>query len=304
MTQQAGRARSAILAGVVATVAMLTAPLTAEATTPSPLAPATGCLTLAPGDQVLTLDIDGLRREILVHVPPGTAKAAAPWPLVIAFHGFTGNAWRLARTSQLGPMADEDGFVVAYPQGVGPLPAWHFPGGRARDGVDDLRLVGELLRIAADEGCIGTGRVVLMGHSLGGAMAQAATCAMAEQVAGLVLVAAVQEGDLCAPSRPVHVVALHALDDIVLPYAGGDEATGPWSLRQRPVEAVMADWAVRNGCATGALVSEGGDGDARLAWQGCAAPVTLYRLAEGGHGYPALASTVVRAMLRELAAGS
>jgi polyhydroxybutyrate depolymerase len=144
--------------------------------------------------------------------------------------------------------------------------------------------------------------VVLMGHSLGGAMAQAAACAMAEQVAGLVLVAAVQEGGACVPARPVSVVALHALDDAVVPYGGGD-TTGrrPWASGQLPVETAMGDWAARNACAGGPNVTPTEDGGALLEWQGCVAPVVLHRLVAGGHRYPAQASEAVRRTVRQLA---
>jgi polyhydroxybutyrate depolymerase len=248
--------------------------------------------------------VDDRPREILVHVPPAGPTTAAGYPLVIAFHGFTGTTGRVARTWMLGPMADADGFVVAYPQGVGLLPAWHFPGGPARtsDGVNDLHLVDALLRHAAAEWCIDGARVVLVGHSLGGAMAQAAACAMAERVAGLVLAAAVQEGAACEPGRPVHVVALHALDDAVVPYGGMDAtARRPWSSGQLPVEAAMADWAARNACAGGPTITPAQDGGALLAWQGCDAPVVLFRLADGGHRYPAQASDAVRAMVQRAA---
>jgi polyhydroxybutyrate depolymerase len=142
-----------MLAGLVAAVVLTTVTVSAGGASHASQAP-NGCRTLVAGDQRLVLDVDGRTREILVHVPPGAPTTAAGWPLVIGFHGFTGNADRLARTSMLGSIADEDGFVVAYPQGVGLLPAWHFPGGpaRASDGVDDLHLMAAVLRHAATRG--------------------------------------------------------------------------------------------------------------------------------------------------------
>lgn len=292
--------RIAVSALVVLALSRPVAAPPVSAAQPSPATSAVACSTLVPGDVDATIDVDGTSREVLIHVPPAAAGPGDGLPLVIAFHGFGAYAPQLATTSQLDPLADADGFVVAYPQAVGATPTWFYPGGpnEVPVGVDDLRLVEVLLDRAASEGCIDTQRVVLMGHSMGGAMAQAGACAFADRVAGLVLVSAVQSGVACEPSRPVPVVATHAVDDPVLPYAGGQIPIAPsWFPAQQPAEEAIAAWATRDGCSGDPEVTPDADGGAVLEWQGCAAPVVLHRLAQGGHAYPALASELVRGLV-------
>lgn len=265
--------------------------------------PASACASLVPGEYTIQVDVDGTAREVLVHVP-ALAPGSAPVPLVIGYHGYTATAPQLAQTAALGASADQDGFLVFYPQGIADgfgQPDWVFPGapGPAPAGVDDMRLTEVLLDLAAAEGCVDPDRVILMGHSKGGGMAQAAACALADRVAGVVLVAAIQFGAPCEPSRPVPVVALHALDDPVLPYSGGRiPGTPSWFPELLPVEEAVAAWAARNGCDAGPVTTPGAGG-AVLASEGCDAPVELRRLDAGGHAYPALASELVRRLALE-----
>jgi polyhydroxybutyrate depolymerase len=260
------------------------------------------CRTLVAGDHTLRLDVDGTQREVLVHVPPRASSGEARLPLLLAFHGYTATADELARSAALSGPADEDGFVVAFPQGLasgGPTD-WHFPGrpGDPPGSTGDLRFVEVLLDLAAAEGCIDTARVFVMGHSMGGGMADATACAFAERIAGAVLVSAVQFGGPCDPTRPVPIVALHALDDEVLPYAGGRIAGTPgWFPDQQPVEDAIARWAIRDRCVGGPVTTDRPYGAAVLIWPGCQAPVVLHREATGGHAYPALASQLLQEMI-------
>jgi polyhydroxybutyrate depolymerase len=274
-------------------------------TIPSPLpSPAPACANLFPGEYTITIDVAGLSREVLVHVPPAVATPGARLPLVIGFHGYTSYAWQLSETARLSAAADEDGFVLAYPQGlrVGSWPTdWFIPGGPDRPpaSVDDIAMVEALLDLAGAEGCIDVGRIVVMGHSKGGGMAEAAACHLADRLAGAVLISPVQFGIPCEPARPIPIAAVHAVDDEVLPYEGGQVAGAPsWYARQLPIEQGMAEWAVRDGCTGGPAMTEQQDGGAILVWEACAAPVVLHRLASGGHDYSLLGSELVREMVR------
>jgi len=145
--------------------------------------------------------------------------------------------------------------------------------------------------------CVDPERVILAGHSMGGAMASDAACRLADQVAGVVPVAALWFELPCEPNRPVPLMALHALDDPVLPYAGGKiGGVGSGVPERLPVEVAVAAWAERDGCAATPAVSTADDGGAMLTWSDCAAPVELHRLSSGGHDWPALASELIAEM--------
>src|SRR5271163_4962092 len=92
----------------------------AAATTTSTVASApTTSPRLAPmsGAYVFTLRFDGRTRDYRLHVPPAAA-GGKPLPLVLNLHGATQNAWLEEITSDMDPSSDQDGYLVAYPDGT------------------------------------------------------------------------------------------------------------------------------------------------------------------------------------------
>ena len=61
-----------------------------------------------------SIQVGGVSREFVLHVPP----QASPRPLLLFLHGGTSRADRMGRFTGFNALADEKGFVVAYPQGV------------------------------------------------------------------------------------------------------------------------------------------------------------------------------------------
>jgi polyhydroxybutyrate depolymerase len=236
--------------------------------------------------------VDGAQREVRLHVP--TRADAERRPLAIGFHGYTATAAQLEGTSELTMQAEREGFLVAYVQGAGDPPDWSFPG-HAGSGVDDVGLVVSLIDRLTTEACADPARVILFGHSMGGGMASAAACALADRVAGAVLVSAFWADLPCVPARPVPVVAMHALDDPVLPYDGG--MVGGGGPRVLAVEDALAAWAEHDGCDAEPSTRVLDGGVVELAWAGCAAAVRLLRASVGGHDWALGASAQVVAML-------
>jgi polyhydroxybutyrate depolymerase len=254
-----------------------------------------GCVPVLPaGSQNVTLTIDGRPREVIVHVPD--ADLGSRLPAVVAFHGFSSFATDMELVSGLSDLADDGAFVVAYPQGLGSPSEWHFEGNMGYD-LRDMEMVRDIIRTLVEQACVDPARVFLAGHSMGGGMASDATCRMADQVAGVVLVAALWFELPCEPTRPVPVVALHALDDPVLPYTGGPIGGVPSGIpEQLAVEAAIGAWARHDGCGPIPEESTLPGGGVLLTWPDCAAPVELHRLPRGGHDWPPLASTLIAEM--------
>lgn len=262
----------------------------------APAASGNTCLpALAPGNHVLQLDVAGTSREVVVQVPslaPGVRPAA-----VIAFHGYSAHADQLEETTGLSPLAAERGFVVAYPEGLGDPTEWHFSGSFGA-GRRDVDLADTLMATLIEQACVDPARILIAGHSMGGAMASEVACRLADRVAGVVLVAALWFQLPCAPARPVPVLAMHALDDEVLPYAGGAiGGVGPGVPPTLGVEEAMGAWATHDGCGSPPSITDAADGSAVLSWSDCAAPVVLHRLPTGGHAWPSIATGLIVASL-------
>ncbi|WP_328475227.1 polyhydroxybutyrate depolymerase [Actinoplanes sp. NBC_00393] len=84
------------------------------AATPASQAPA---VQPAAGDHQLTVDVGGKQRSFLLHAPPGYT-GDKPVPLVVGLHFFPGSGAALRDMIEMDAKADENGFLVAYPDGV------------------------------------------------------------------------------------------------------------------------------------------------------------------------------------------
>ena len=76
------------------------------------LAPATA---RAQVDESSTLAFQGIERRYLLHRSPATA-APGLRPLIVALHGLTQPVEGLCEWLPLDPVADREGFAVAYPK--------------------------------------------------------------------------------------------------------------------------------------------------------------------------------------------
>jgi polyhydroxybutyrate depolymerase len=160
-------------------------------------------------------------RTAAVH-HPGTAGTGAP--LVVVLHGAGGSGADVRAALGWDRLADREGFVVAYPDGL--ERAWNAGRccARARDrDVDDVGFLDALVAVlrAADD----VGPVYAVGFSNGGMMAYAWACARPGALAGIGPVGAALVADCPAPA-PTTVVAVHGTADERVPYAGGRGPTG------------------------------------------------------------------------------
>ena len=82
-----------------------------------PCDPAPDPNQLLPGLNCRNVVVDNHIREFLVYVPDGL-NPGAPVPLVFMHHGSTGTMEQFASTSGWREVADQEGFVVVFPQGL------------------------------------------------------------------------------------------------------------------------------------------------------------------------------------------
>ena len=72
----------------------------------------------APTEERRTLRVDGVERGYLVFLPPAY-RPGYPIPLVLVFHGGGGRASGIAPHTGFSRLAEREGFVVVYPDGLG-----------------------------------------------------------------------------------------------------------------------------------------------------------------------------------------
>ena len=223
----------------------------------------------------------GLVRRFLLVVPESAPDPAA---LVLVFHGFTRSPEEIEATSGMSALAEEHGFIVAYPAGTGFPRRWL---SSPLLGDQDVAFVRDLVALVSGAVGIDPLRVYAAGMSNGGGMAARLACDAADLFAAVGPVAAAYpSGGSCEPARPVPVAAIHGTADPIVPYEGLGEALPA-------VEGVLAFWVRENGCDAEPAVEAVAEGVTRLAWGRCTAEaeVVLYRVAEGRHGWPGSGDT-------------
>jgi polyhydroxybutyrate depolymerase len=199
------------------------------------------------------------------------------------------------------PVADREGFLVAYPDGVDR----HWSYGRpisqpmpAVDGtpVDDLALLSRLIERLVADGSADSRRIYIVGHSNGGLMAFTAACALADRLAAVAVVLTgmteYQVAD-CPPGRPVPMLVLGATADPLQAYDGAMARHG----RLLSVPDTVEFWRMRNECRDRSLEvlpdREPADGStvATIHSRDCrdGAEVLLIRIDGGGHLPPSIA---------------
>lgn len=214
-------------------------------------------------------------RTYRLHLPKGY-DGRQRLPLVVVLHGLGATAERVEVLSGFSDLAEERGFLVAYPQGLPlpPQPAW-----RVAPGSVDVVFLRDLVAHLEANYAIDPDRRYVAGISNGGGMANRAACDAADLFAAAGTVAGAYLGaERCTPSRPVPIVAFHGLADRVVPFNGGRglPAVPEWA----------AAWAARNGCQEGPVTEDLQVGVRRLRWTSCEAEVHLYALQRVGHTWP------------------
>jgi polyhydroxybutyrate depolymerase len=238
------------------------------------------------GTHEITISHGDGDRTIHVHVPPGLSGETAV-PLVLNFHGLGSRATEQILYTGMNTKADEEGFITVHPDGTGITRSWNGGsccGVAASDDVDDVGFARAIVEYVSARHCIDPRRIYATGMSNGGFMAHRLGCEAADvfaAVSGVTGHLLLPDAD-CNPGRPVPVLHVHGTADTVVPYEGGGFVAFP------PVEAVMAEWAARNGCAD-EPVEIAIHGPVRcVAWPDCdgAVETILCTEQDGGHTWP------------------
>ena len=241
------------------------------------------------------------RRSFRLHLPRDWDEGA-PRPLVVALHGGVARGAILERQTGFSDVADREGFLVAYPNGLGIFGLLrHWNGGyccarAARIRLDDVGFLDAVIDWISERYAVAGERVFVVGYSNGGMLAYRYAAQRPERVAALGIwassVAAFGTEDggeptwvQPVPGEPVPAFIAHGTADPRLPYdvpgTGGDAgllgALGSARF-----------WAHANGCAAAPKTGESRSGAlAERTW--CAegaGPVKLLGVAGWKHEWP------------------
>jgi polyhydroxybutyrate depolymerase len=207
----------------------------------------------------------------VVYRPPGLSFAQKV-PLVIGLYGADGCPQCMEGLTKFEHVADEHGFVVAYP-GSSTSPPWNSAG--------DLAYMKSFIAQVEAAQNIDPSRVYVTGFSAGGRMAYYVGCALSRQIAAIAVVSSVMRQYPCPLTHPVSELTL----------VGSTESTALYGNRTGipPAPATAARWRSLDGCpAKVPLQSTVAAPVRQQTWGPCVdgSTVALYVLAGGIHTWP------------------
>lgn len=280
------RARVALL--FAATMCLLQA-CTKAGTTPR-MTSSAGDAT-EPGTHDRSMEFDGRTRTYRIHIPPAYAKRddRKSVPLVLAFHGRFGSGKSQEKLSGMDEVADREGFIVVYPDGI--QRSWNAGTGAGpaeRDHVDDVGFVSALIDALSHEYDVDRGRVYATGMSNGAIFTHRLGCELAGKIAAIAPVAgtiAPKVAAHCRPERPVAVIEIHGTAD---PWLSWDGKIKDSNGRAESVLATIKHWVEIDGCKSKPEVTDLSGGVIRETYAPCndGAEVVLYKIEGGGHTWP------------------
>jgi polyhydroxybutyrate depolymerase len=242
-----------------------------------------GC---APGSYDELISSGGQVRAYRLHIPPNLPEGQTV-PLLLGFHGAGSSGADFEATSGFSTLADQAGFIAAYPQGLGELSNWD-----SYPNSTEVPFVRALLDRLEQRCLIDPQRVFASGISRGGGMVNRLGCELSDRLAAIAPVSGdYANSESCNPTHPVAVVAFHGTLDPVIPYNGFGL---PGALHESytrigtPIPTWAATWGERNGCSKQPVqVFQQGPVSGQ-AWVNCSAgtEVLLYTINGGAHEWP------------------
>jgi polyhydroxybutyrate depolymerase len=250
---------------------------------------------------------DNLKRTFNIHIPSFYDKSVQ-LPLVIALHGRGGNGASMILITRKGfnKLADKDGFIMVYPDGI----ELNWNDGRMdeeandrahKENIDDVGFISALIDSMIKDYNINPKRVYVTGISNGAIMSYRLACELSPKITAIAPV----DGNIpyllsthCSPSQSVSVLAINNLNDPLVPFGGG-EIYGHFHRvklgRVLSVNESIGFWVNRNRCSITPVVTEEPDRDPKDGTRVTRTQyingideteVILYAIEGGGHTWP------------------
>lgn len=241
-----------------------------------------------------TIEHGGMLREYILYVPSSYSDQT-PAPLILNYHAYSRDAQTQMEYGDFRPVSERTGAIIVHPQGaeLNGVRRWNVGGLYTHPQADDVGFTAALLNEISEFYSIDTTRIYSTGFSNGAYMSYLVACQLSDRVAAVAPVAGSmtpEMADDCTPGRPLAVLHIHGLEDLIVPFNGD-----PNSI---PVAAVLDYWIANNGNGTTPLIEalpdlNPADGSTveRLVYSGGPGDVTteLLRISGGGHSWPGAA---------------
>ena len=202
--------------------------------------------TASVNAQNLTFEHDGLTRQYRIHVPQQLPQSA---PLILVLHGYGGNNNDMKNNYGWTQLANQQGFVVAFPNGTRDQNNQRFwdvdyDFHQGID-VDDDGFLRELALHLQNEYDLDPERLFVTGFSNGAEMCFQLACRESETFAATAPIIGMMLDTLftsCSPTVVRPMLSMNGTDDPVTWFGGDMGNVGGWGA-YRSIPETMAFWA-------------------------------------------------------------
>jgi len=250
---------------------------------------------------------NSIKRTYIVYIP-SVHDNSAEVPLVIALHGrgTTGLSMIILTQRGFNKLADRDGSIIVYPDGI----ELNWNDGRTdeeandrahKENIDDVGFISALIDTMIGHYNINPEKVYVTGISNGAIMSYRLACELSHKITAIAPV----DGNIpvmlfpqCSPSRSVSVLAVNNTDDPLVPFEGGEivgKFRGVKLGKVLSTDESIRFWINHNRCSATPVVTEEPDRDPKDGTRVTreeyinnfdGTEVILYIISGGGHTWP------------------
>ena len=262
------------------------------------------CSSYQSNTQKCSFTHNNIIREYYIYIPSSYTPSSNA-PLMFVLHGYGSSATDIMFYSSFQNLAEEDSYIIVYPQGslingvthwnvggltIGPTPIsallnsfkyFFFP-------TNDVDFIETIIELVDNEYFINNERIYSTGMSNGGYMSYHLACntnlfAAVASVSGSMTP---ETYNNCSPTNATSILQIHGLQDFTVPYTGL-----PWS---KTIPEVMGYWSEYNNCNEDPLssITDLSDGSYIYfdSYQNCSNTVGVNLISHStmGHTWPSI----------------
>jgi polyhydroxybutyrate depolymerase len=237
------------------------------------------------GTNKIDVSFAGMTRSYVAWAPNAYVDGQ-PMPLVVVLHGTGMDTEMILRVGHFPKFAELKRFIAVAPRSLGR--AFNDNSGRGGPEVKDVDDVGFIEAVITDvrqRASIDPKKILLVGFSSGGSMAQRVAIESAYDFAAIVAISDHFYIAPRAPIRPRPLLLAWGTADKLNPMSGGHVQYSSGFLEKPAPEQSAAAWAQRLSCRQGPDKGSYRDGVQRFRWSQCAGAAVVEAYFVDGMGH-------------------
>ena len=201
------------------------------------------CSSYQSNTQKCNLTHNNIIREYYIYIPSSYTPSSNA-SLMFVLHGYGSSATNIMFYSSFQNLAEEDSYIIVYPQGslLNGVTHWNVGGWTIGSTANDVDFIETIIELVDNEYFINNERIYSTGMSNGGYMSYHLACNtnLFAAVASVTGSMTPETYNNCSPTNATSILQIHGLQDFTVPYTGA-----PWS---KTIPEVMRYWSEYNNC--------------------------------------------------------